>query len=108
MRTLLCAAFLGAVLAGLTSGRSVNEPARSGLRRPVGLALLDDGRWLFVGNRNGSVAVIDTAAVRVVAEIPVGRTIADLVVTRDGTHLLAVDEEAGNLVVLRRSGAGLN
>jgi len=42
-----------------------------------------------------------------VAEIPIGRTVADLVSTPDGTHLLAVDEEAGELVVLRRNGAGL-
>jgi YVTN family beta-propeller protein len=107
MRTLLCAACVGTVLAGLTPGRPPNQPARSGLRRPVALALADSGRWLFVGNRNGSIAVIDTAAARVVEGLRVGRTVADLVATPDGTHLLAVDEEAGELVVLRRSGAGL-
>jgi DNA-binding beta-propeller fold protein YncE len=107
MRTLLCAACVGAVLAGLTPGRPPSERTRSGLRRPVALALADAGRWLFVGNRDGSVAVIDTAAGRVEAEIPVGRTVADLVATADGNHLLAVDEEAGELVVLDRDGAGL-
>jgi len=107
MRILVCAACVGALLVGLTLGRPPNEPARSGLRRPVALALADAGRWLFVGNRNGSVAVIDTAAGRVVADIPVGRTVADLVAMPDGMHLLAVDEEAGELVVLRRDGAGL-
>jgi YVTN family beta-propeller protein len=107
MRTLLCAACVGGVLAGLTPGRPANEPARSGLRRPVALALADAGRWLFVGNRNGTIAVIDTAAARVVEEIPVGRTVADLVATPDGTHLLAVDEEAGELVALRRDRSGL-
>src|SRR5437764_117884 len=64
MRTLLCAACVGGVLAGLTPGRPANEPARSGLRRPVALALADAGRWLFGGNRNGSVAVIDTDGAR--------------------------------------------
>jgi len=107
MRTLLCAVFVGGVLAGLTPGRPPNEPARSGLRRPAALALADAGRWLFVGNRNGTVCVIDTAAGRVVGEIPVGRMIADLVATPDGTHLLAVDDVASELVVLRRDGAGL-
>ncbi|HTK76270.1 MAG TPA: YncE family protein, partial [Gemmataceae bacterium] len=107
MRILVCAACVGALLVGLTLGRPPNEPARSGLRRPVALALADAGRWLFVGNRNGCVAVIDTAAGRVVADIPVGRTVADLVAMPDGMHLLAVDEEAGELVVLRRDGAGL-
>lgn len=105
MRTLLCAVCVGAVFSGLTPGRPPHEPARSGLRRPVALA--DAGRWLFVGNRNGSVSVIDTAAARVVSEIPIGRTVADLVATPDGTHLLAVDEDAGELVVLRRDESSL-
>jgi YVTN family beta-propeller protein len=80
-------------------------PLRSRLRRPVALALADDGKWLFVANsRGGSVSVLATATLRPVAEVDVGRQLADLAATAGGP-LLAVDAGAGELIVLRRQGA---
>jgi YVTN family beta-propeller protein len=77
--------------------------ADGSLRRPVALALTDDGRWLFTANRNaGTISVIDTAQKKVTAEIAVGHLLADLAQMPDGRRLLAVDQRAGELVVLDR------
>jgi YVTN family beta-propeller protein len=78
------------------------------LRRPVALALADDGKWLFVANRDsGSISVIDPAEARAVAEVPAGRKLADLAITPDGRRVLAVDEDAGELLVFVRDGSKL-
>src|SRR5207302_5717530 len=51
------------------------------LRRPVALALADDGKWLFVANqRGGTISVIDTVP-KTVAWVRVGGKLADLVAT---------------------------
>ena len=42
------------------------------------------------------------------APMAAGRQLADLALTPDGTRLLVVDEEAGELVVLRRRGPQLD
>src|SRR5690349_12433670 len=64
------------------------------LRRPVALALVEDGRWLCVANRrHGSLSIVDTATLRVETEIQVGRTLADLTADPQGHRLLAVDED---------------
>src|SRR5262245_31044159 len=111
-RLLLLAGLLGGPALGITP-RADDPPAgkvglRPAQRRPVALAVADGGKWLFVANqRSGSVSVIDTAARRVTAEVAVGRRLSDLAATPDGTALLATDEEAGQLVLLRRVGAGL-
>jgi YVTN family beta-propeller protein len=74
----------------------------------VALALADHGKWLFVANqRSGSITVIDTATLRPHAEVPVGRGLADLVATPDGRYLVAVDEQAHQLVLLSRQGPSL-
>jgi YVTN family beta-propeller protein len=78
------------------------------LRRPVALAAADGGRWLFTANRrSGAISVIDTVARRTVAEIPVGKKLADLAVTPDGRRVVVVDEEANELIVLARDGGEL-
>jgi cytochrome c peroxidase len=81
-------------------------PAR--LRRPVALVLAENDKWLFVANRTaGTVSVIDTDKGRVIGESEVGRKLADLSATPDGKRLLAVDEDAAELLVLNRSGPAL-
>jgi YVTN family beta-propeller protein len=80
----------------------------SRLRRPVALVLADEGKWLFTANRrSGTVSVIDTQKLQNIAEITVGRALADLAVAPDGKHLLAVDEHANELIVLARRGPSL-
>jgi YVTN family beta-propeller protein len=87
------------------AGSAAGEP---GVRRPVALAIVDGGKLLFVANRrSGSVSVIDTEKARAVAEASVGRGLADLAATPDGRWLLAVDEEAHELILLGREGRKL-
>src|SRR5713101_707357 len=100
-------ALLGGLLLN-TVFSPADTPAESKprLRRPVALVLADDGKWLFVANqRSGSVSVVATAALRPVAEVEVGRRLADLALTATGSRLLAVDEEAAELVMLDRKGS---
>jgi YVTN family beta-propeller protein len=76
--------------------------------QPVALALARQGDWLYVaGRQSGSIAVVDTVTLRVAAEVPVGRRLADLALTPDGLRLLAVDEAAGELIVLQPRGSEL-
>src|SRR4051794_25531366 len=94
---LACAALAAALAWSGVPTIGAEEAAGPGLkpllRRPVALALADDGKWLFTANqRGGSVSVIDTAAGRTVNEVAVGGQLADLVATPDGNRLLAVDE----------------
>jgi YVTN family beta-propeller protein len=88
---------------------SLQEGApKVGARRPVALALADDGKWLYVANQGrGSIAAIDTSSLRVAAEAEIGRQLADLEITPDGSHLVTVDEHAGELILLRRHGPQL-
>ncbi len=80
-------------------------PSEGTLRRPVALVLADDDRLLVSANRRtGSVSVIDLAQQRVVNEVTLGKSLADLQAVGDGKFLLAVDDEAHELIALRRRG----
>src|SRR5262249_6093897 len=50
----------------------------------------------------GSISVLDTAGLRVTAEVAVGRRLSDLALNPDGRYLLALDEDANQLVRLTR------
>jgi DNA-binding beta-propeller fold protein YncE/mono/diheme cytochrome c family protein len=85
-----------------------HAPARLWLMRPIALALAENGKWLLIANRHsGTIASIDTGTLRVVAETRVGLKLADLALTPDGRQLVVVDEEANELIILRRQGAEL-
>jgi YVTN family beta-propeller protein len=89
---------------GATTGLGDEAPA-SRDRRPVALAFTDGGNLLLVANRgSGTVSVVDVASAKVVAEWGVGRGLADLAPLADGTHLLAVDQDADALILLERRG----
>ncbi len=87
------------------SGSTATGPAKEpqhGLRRPVALQLDRDERWLYVANqRSGSLSVIDLTLGKAVAEHAVGKRVSDLAAVPGGRMLLAVDEAAGGLLVLR-------
>jgi YVTN family beta-propeller protein len=98
------------VLRGTPEGASAPADAdgKPRLRRPVALVHTDNGKWLFVANqRAGSISVIDTSTLKATAEVEVGRRLADLVATPDGRYLLAVDEEADELILLSCRGSAL-
>jgi YVTN family beta-propeller protein len=68
--------------------------------------LADAGTWLYVANhRSGSITAIDTAALEVTADVDVGRSLMDLALSPDGRQLLAVDEEARELILLSHRGS---
>jgi YVTN family beta-propeller protein len=108
---------LGVIIAGILLSRpsadkaGASESLQTGdptHRRPVAVALTDEGRWLFVANqRSGSVSVVNVVSHKVVNEVNVGKKLSDLAITSDGTRLVAVDEDAGALVVFRRRGSQL-
>jgi YVTN family beta-propeller protein len=79
------------------------------LRRPVAVVPAGKSPWLFVANRrSGSISVIDTKNLKAAGEFPVGKKLSDLAATPDARHLLAVDEEANQLVILARRGKELS
>jgi YVTN family beta-propeller protein len=84
-----------------------DQPPAVRLRRPIALALTDGGKRLLVANRDsGTVAVLDTQKLQVVAETRVGRKLSDMAATRDVGLLLVADEEAGEVALLTyREGA---
>ncbi len=72
------------------------------LRRPVALALVDQGRRLLVANRDtGSVSVVDTRSRRLVAEQQVAPQLAHLAALPDGRHVLVLDGRNHRLLALR-------
>lgn len=107
MTYLRCYPVIAVGLLCLSTRAPAAEPATgSQLRRPIAMTLVDDGRWLLVANRkSGSVSVIDAREQRVVDEFAVGRQLSDLVVAPGGQRLLAIDEAAGELIVLSRQDA---
>jgi YVTN family beta-propeller protein len=95
------------VLGPSREAASANQSASGRLRRPVALALTDNGNRLVVANRDsGTLSVLDTLKLQVVQEIPLGGRISDMVLDRTGRLLLAADEQTGEVVALQhREGA---
>jgi YVTN family beta-propeller protein len=100
----LAALLLVAVVAPADETRT-GPAAEPRIRQPVALAFGTDGKWLYAANhRSGSLSVVDVASAQVVAEHDVGRALADLVALGPGGRLLAVDQEAGELLLLEARG----
>jgi len=71
------------------------------LRRPTALTFSADGSRLVVANRDsGTISVIDLAAIKVAAEIPIAKRLSDLVAIPGSSRLLATDEAAHELLLL--------
>jgi YVTN family beta-propeller protein len=78
------------------------------LRRPVALALVDSGARLLVANsKSGSVSVVDTGTQKVISEAVVGKGVADLVLVPGTDILLVADDQANELLAVRRSRGSL-
>ena len=106
LSTLIVVAWHGSMHPGVGDGTAQAVPR---LRRPVALAPSPDRKWLYVANhRSGSISVIDVALQNVVAELDVGKSLADIVVSSDGRHLLVVDESANELIRLSCRGPKLS
>ena len=80
-------------------------PARS--RRPLAAALLADGQTLCVANqRSGTLSLVDLRQGRPVDEVAVGQRLAGLAVLPDRKHVLVIDEQRHELLVLFLDGIG--
>jgi DNA-binding beta-propeller fold protein YncE len=112
-RTLITAVAVAACLASADiswSARlspSTRSDAKERLRRPNALALTQADHFLFVANESGSVSIIDTQSFQVLAEVDVGRKLSDLGALPDGKRLVAVDQEANELILLWHQGPAL-
>lgn len=83
---------------GIPVSTSRSQPADEiRLRRPIALALVDDGFRLAIANRDsGSLQIVNTRTRAVESEQRIGQRLADLIVTPD--LILAIDEVGGELV----------
>jgi len=69
------------------------------LRRPIALALRDDGKTLLIANRDsGTLSVVDTAKLRVESEVQVGRKVSGMAMARGS--VVVTDEGSGEIVLL--------
>lgn len=95
----LLLALTGLIAAPIRAGAPA-ERSRA-FRRPV--AIVSDGRTLLVANqRSGTISVIDISRQKQIAESKVATSISDLAALPNGS-LLACDESAGQLLLLKRS-----
>ncbi|MFI1809000.1 hypothetical protein ACH414_01525 [Streptomyces sp. NPDC020422] len=71
----------------------------------MGIALAPDGRRAYVGvnvpGGNGTLEVIDTAALKVTETVPVGRRPFDVDVSRDGAEVYATGHDSFDVTVVR-------
>lgn len=88
----------------LVFGCSALRPLGAELRRPVAIAGSPNAAWLAVANRGtGTVSILDREQRRVLSELPVGTSLVDIEFFGD-RHLLAVDHDQHQLVLLSREG----
>ncbi|MBB4981279.1 YncE family protein [Streptomyces nymphaeiformis] len=70
----------------------------------MGIALSPDGRRAYVGvnvpGGNGTLEVVDTAALEVTDTVPVGRRPFDVDVSRDGAEVYATDHDSFDVTVV--------
>ncbi|WP_369142364.1 YncE family protein [Streptomyces sp. R44] len=70
----------------------------------MGIALEPDGRRVYVGvnvpGGNGTLEVVDTAALKVTDVVPVGRRPFDVDVSKDGTEVYATNHDSFDVTVV--------
>ncbi|MCX2180680.1 YncE family protein [Streptomyces sp. SKN60] len=87
--------------------RTASGPATTGEYRGggMGIALSPDGRRVYVGvnvpGGNGTLEVLDTASLKVVDRVPVGRRPFDVDVARDGSEVYATNHDSFDVTVVR-------
>lgn len=87
--------------------RTATGPVTTGEYRGggMGVALSPDGRRAYVGvnvpGGNGTLEVIDTAALKVTDTVPVGRRPFDVDVSRDGAEVYATNHDSFDVTVVR-------
>ena len=81
---------------------------KAGFRAPVALVLADDDRLLLAANRRaGTIVVADAESQKVRSEAAIGRQLSSLAALPDDKWLVATDEAAHELILIRREGSDL-
>lgn len=89
------------------SAQELPEVELSHWRQPVALFAVPGASQLITANRgSGTLSIVDLAGTAV-RELSLGKQLSDLAGPSDGTWLVASDEAAGELMLLRRSGRDL-
>lgn len=78
---------------------------RKVFRRPVALAWTEEGLLAVANRDSGSVSLINPSTRQVVGESVVGKSLASLVSLPNGRFLVAVDEQASELLLLEIVGS---
>lgn len=73
-------------------------------RQPVAIVVVDDGRLVTANHRSGTMTVIDPAKKTVIADVPVGRSLSDVVRVPGQPLLLVTDQASHELIVVRMVG----
>ena len=69
--------------------------------KPVGVVVSPDGGRVYVANGHGnSVAVIDAASYKVVANVPVGKRPWGIAITPDGKRIYTANGLSGDISVI--------
>lgn len=104
-RSLLWLAMVGVCLA-VNRAHCAEDATVSCWRRPVALAVIDEGRRVVTANqRSGSVSLVDPNSLKFLREIRVGKKLSDVVISpTDRSLLLTADEEAHELIAMRLTG----
>lgn len=96
--SLLAFVLLGAVLAGRPDG---SGPGTHPDRSPIALALSADGSRLLTANQtSGTVSLVDTAAGKVLAEVPTGEKPAGVAFAPNGRRAVVTHRHGYDLAVL--------
>jgi len=105
--TVGCFLFCGSVSKNLADQpRQKSDTRKARWRHPIALVSVGD-RIYSANQKSGSISVLDAGEMQVLAEIPVGRKLSDLVVLSGGQRLAAVDEAAHQLILLEPKLAGV-
>lgn len=76
-------------------------------RQPVAIVVVDDGRLITANRRSGTMTLFDPATKNVIADVPVGRSLSDVVRVPGHPLLLVTDQASHQLIVVRMAGDDL-
>ena len=105
MRPLHGMAFVCCLLLNAAPAMAADKLLPASLRRPRGLALSTDEATLYAANRrSGTLSIIDLSKQNTVREISLGKQLSDLQRIPGRSVLLATDESAHELLLLKIAG----
>lgn len=96
-----------AVFAVASASRTGFADEVTRFRRPVAIVVVDDGRLVTANLRSGTMTLIDPATKHVIADVPIGQSLSDVVRVPGQPMLLVTDQASHELIVVRMVGDDL-